>query len=117
MAYIDIMMAAVRTDRKQDYLDHAERFGAMFKRLGALGYSESWADEVPDGDVTSMPKAVKKEDGEDVVIGWTIWPDKATRDEAWTAAHNDPVMQEFGGSMPFDGKRLIYGGFDQILSS
>jgi len=116
MTYIDVFMAAVPTEKKQDYIDHAQQFAAMFTRLGAIGYSEAWADDVPDGELTSMPMAVKKKDGEDVVVGWTLWPNKAKRDEAWKTAETDPVMQEFGGSMPFDGKRLIYGGFNQIVT-
>ncbi|GLQ20249.1 DUF1428 domain-containing protein [Algimonas porphyrae] len=115
MPYIDVFMAAVPRARKADYIAHAEQFGQMFKRYGALDYREAWAEDVPDGEVTSMPMAVQKNDDEDVVVGWTIWADKATRDKAWTDCETDPVMKEFGSTMPFDGKRLIYGGFDQIV--
>lgn len=117
MTYIDVFMAAVPRDRKAVYLTHAERFGELFKRHGALEYRECWADDVPDGEVTSMPRAVAKTEDEDVVIGWTVWTDKPTRDAAWLACEADPVMQEFGGSMPFDGKRLIYGGFEEIFKA
>jgi len=117
MTYIDVFIAAVPKVNKAGYVAHAEAFAEMFKRLGAIGYSEAWGDDVPDGDVTSMPMAVQKKDDEDVVVGWTLWPDKKTRDAAWTAAETDPVMAEFGSTMPFDGKRMIFGGFDQIVSA
>lgn len=117
MTYIDIFMAAVPRDKKDDYIRHATKFAEMFKRLGAVGYSEAWGDDVPDGEVTSMPMAVHKKDDEDVVVGWTFWPDKDTRDKAWVSAESDPVMAEFGSTIPFDGKRIIYGGFDQIVKA
>lgn len=117
MTYIDVFMAAVPRDKKADYIAHAEQFGAMFKRLGALEYREMWADDVPDGTLTSMNMAVAKKDDEDVVVGWTVWPDKDTRDKSWTAAEDDPTMKEFGATIPFDGKRLIYGGFEEIVNT
>lgn len=117
MTYVDVFMAAVPRDKKDDYIRHATAFADMFKRLGALGYSEAWADDVPDGAVTSMPLAVQKKEHEDVVVGWTLWPDKDTRDKAWVAAESDPTMAEFGATIPFDGKRLIYGGFNQIVAA
>lgn len=115
MTYIDVFMAAVPKDKQATYIDHATQFAEMFKRHGALEYREGWADDVPDGEVTSMIKAVARKDDEDVVVGWTVWPDKATRDKAWVDCENDPVMKELGNAMPFDGKRLIYGGFKQIV--
>lgn len=117
MAYIDVFMVAVPRDKKADYIGQAEKFSEMFKRLGALEYSEAWADDVPDGVVTSMPLAVKKKDDEDVVVSWTIWPDKTIRDKAWIDAESDPVMIALGSSMPFDGKRMIFGGFKQIIKA
>jgi uncharacterized protein YbaA (DUF1428 family) len=117
MVYVDVFMAAVPRDKKEDYIRHATAFAAMFKRLGALAYSEAWAHDVPDGKVTSMPLAVQKKDDEDVVVGWTLWPDKETRDTGWVAAETDPAMAEFGATIPFDGKRLIYGGFNQIVTA
>lgn len=115
MTYIDVFIVAVPREKKTDYIGVARKFADMFKRLGALEYSEAWADDVPDGEVTSMPMAVKKKDDEDVVVGWMLWPNKNTRDAAWTAAETDPVMAEFGSTMPFDGKRMIFGGFDQVV--
>ncbi len=115
MTYIDVFMAAVPRSNKAAYIAHATRFADMFKQYGALEYVEAWANDVPDGDVTSMIKAVAKTDDEDVVVGWMVWPDKAVRDAGWQACERDPVMVEIGGSMPFDGKRMIFGGFDQLL--
>lgn len=117
MTYIDVFMVAVPREKKADYIALAEAFADMFRRLGALEYSEAWADDVPDGQVTSMPMAVQKKDDEDVVVAWTIWPDKATRDKAWVDAETDPVMKELGASMPFDGKRMIFGGFKQVVKA
>jgi uncharacterized protein YbaA (DUF1428 family) len=117
MTYIDVFIVAVPRENKADYIGVAGKFAGMFKRLGALEYSEAWADDVPDGEVTSMPMAVKKKDDEDVVVGWTVWPDKATRDKAWVDAESDPVMSELGSSMPFDGKRMIFGGFEQVVKA
>lgn len=116
MTYIDVSIVAVPKKNKAAYIAHVEQFAEMFTRLGATGYSEAWGDDVPDGEVTSMPRAVKKKDDEDVVIGWMLWPDKATRDAAWASAETDPVMAEFGSNMPFDGKRMIFGSFDQVVS-
>lgn len=115
MSYYDGFMAAVPTANKQAYIEHA--IGAwehMFKDLGALSMVETWADDVPEGEVTSFSMAVKKQDDETVVLSWIEWPDKATRDAGWAK------MMEAGpdamGDMPFDGKRLIYGGFAPIVS-
>lgn len=116
MTYVDVFIAAVPRKNKAEYIRHAEAFAAMFKRHGAIGYSEAWGDDVPDGTVTSMPMAVQKTEDEDVVVGWTIWPDRPTRDAGWIAVESDPAMAEFGSTMPFDGKRMIYGGFNQVVS-
>lgn len=115
MTYIDVFMVAVPKANKAIYIEHAQRFAEMFKRLGALECVEAWGSDVPDGEVTSMVKAVAKKEDEDVVTGWMIWPDKAVRDAAWEACESDPVMVEFGSAMPFDGKRLIFGAFEPIV--
>ena len=114
MSYFDGFVAAVPTANKAAYVKHAEGAWAdMFKGMGALSMVETWADDVPGGEVTSFPMAVKCKDDEAVVFSWVEWPDKATRDAAWAK------MMEAGpegmGEMPFDGKRMIYGGFAPIV--
>lgn len=111
--YIDGFVAAVPTANKDAYLEHAKSAWPLFKRSGALQMVENWGDDVPDGKLTSFPLAVKKQENETVVFSWVIWPDKATRDAGWAAMMEDPTMQKM--DMPFDGKRMIYGGFTSIL--
>lgn len=115
MSYIDGFVAAVPTANKQQYIEHAEKAAEVFKEFGALKVVETWGDEVPDGDVTSFPMAVKAKSDESVVFSWVIWPSKAVRDEAWQKVMEDSRMQPENNPMPFDGKRLIYGGFNLLL--
>ncbi|QCZ94694.1 DUF1428 domain-containing protein [Salinimonas iocasae] len=117
MSYIDGFVAAVPTDNKQQYLEHAQKAAAIFKEFGALKVVETWGDEVPDGEVTSFPMAVKAKSDERVVFSWIIWPSKQVRDDAWQKVMADSRMQPENNPMPFDGKRLIYGGFDLLLES
>ncbi|MDC5853876.1 DUF1428 domain-containing protein [Vibrio europaeus] len=70
---------------------------------------------MPAGDVTSFPMAVKAQDNETVVFSWVVWPSKEVRDRAWQQIMDDPRMSPENNPMPFDGKRIIYGGFDVIL--
>ncbi len=78
---------------------------------------ETWGEDVPDGKLTSFPMAVKKEATETVVFSWIEWASKAARDAAWAKIMEDPRMSPEANPMPFDGKRLIYGGFQMILSA
>lgn len=113
MAYYDGFLAAVRTADKDTYRAFSERSWELFSALGAVSVVETWGDDVPDGKLTSFPLAVKKEEDETVVFSWIEWPDKATRDAGWQRMMSDPDMQM--GEMPFDGKRMIFGGFEQLL--
>jgi len=115
MTYTDVFLAAVPDDKREEYIQHAEKFCDMFQSLGALEYSEHWADDVPDGKKTDMNRAVAKKEGESVVIGWMIWTDKDARDAAWEKVEADPKMAELGASLPIDGSRMIFGGFKQIV--
>jgi uncharacterized protein YbaA (DUF1428 family) len=76
---------------------------------------EGWGDDVPDGKVTDFRRAVKAEDGETVVCSWIEWPSKAVRDEAWQKIMADPRMQPDKDNMPFDGKRMFWGGFAPVI--
>ncbi|GAA6173476.1 DUF1428 domain-containing protein [Colwellia sp. KU-HH00111] len=115
MSYIDGFVAAVPTVNKEKYIEHAKISAVVFKEHGALKIIESWGESVPDGDVTSFPMAVKCGEDETVVFSTVIWPSKDVRDAGWDAIMADPRMHPDQNPMPFDGKRLIYGGFDAIL--
>lgn len=112
MAYVDMFVAPVPTANKDAYRQHAETADQCFLDNGALEFTECWGDDVPDGDVTSFVKAVQCRDDETVVSGWVTWPSKAVRDDAMPNVMADPRMQ---GEMPFDGKRMIYGGFETLI--
>ena len=116
MAYVDGFVLAVPTDGKDVYKAYSEKAWPLFKGLGATAMWECWGDDVPDGQVTSCPMAVKKEPGETVVFAWIEWPDKATRDAGNKKMQTDPLFAAFAAEqMPFDGKRMIYGGFEVLV--
>lgn len=112
MTFVQVMAAAVPTANKQRYIEHAGDALKLFKAHGALSVVESWGHDVPDGEITSFPMAVKCQDDETVVVSWITWPDKDTHDKAWE--NMMPEMQKMG-EMPFDGKRMIYGTFETVL--
>jgi len=114
MPYIDGFLAAVPAANREKYIAFARQTWAMFRRHGALRMVEGWGDDVPDGVHTSFPMAVKLEPGEVALFSWIEWPDKATRDACHAAMPSDPDMAALG-EMPFDGKRMIYGGFVPVL--
>jgi uncharacterized protein YbaA (DUF1428 family) len=112
MNYIDGFVAAVPVANKEAYVRHAREMAAVFKEYGALRSVECWGDDVPEGKLTSFSMAVKREEGEVVVFAWNEWPSKAVRDAGMEKAMADPRMN---APMPFDGKRMIYGGFQVVL--
>ncbi len=115
MTYVDAFAAAVPTANKERYIAHAQRSSEVFKEHGALQVMECWGAEVPEGEVTSFLRAVQCGDDETVVMGWVIWPSKEVRDAGLPKAMQDERMGMSPESMPFDGKRLIYGGFEAIV--
>lgn len=115
MTYVDGFVAAVPTANKQAYIEHAETSAALFKAYGALSVIECWGDDLPEGKVNSLHTAVMRKDDETVVFSWVTWPDKAMRDAGWEQLMADPRMQSDANPMPFDGERLIYGGFEMIV--
>lgn len=115
MAYIDIFVAPVPTANREQYKKHAEIAAVIFKEYGALSVAECWGDDVPDGKLTSFAMAVKLKDDETVASGWLIWPDKATRDTGMAKMMEDPRMQPDVNPMPFDGQRMIFGGFQYLI--
>jgi uncharacterized protein YbaA (DUF1428 family) len=119
MPYVDGFVIPVPNDKREAYRKVAEMAAPIFKEHGALKVVECWGDDVPDGKVTSFPMAVKKEASENVVFSWIVWPSKAVRDAGNKKVFEDPRMQQMGGpdSMPFDGKRMIIGGFEVMLDA
>jgi uncharacterized protein YbaA (DUF1428 family) len=115
MPYIDGFVAAVPTANREAYRKHAESAAAVFKEHGAQRVVECWGDDVPEGKVTSFPMAVKRKDDETVVFSWVVWPSRTVRDEGMKKVMSDPRMQPETNPMPFDGQRLIYGGFEPIV--
>lgn len=115
MAYIDGFVAAVPTANKAAYIDHAKKAAVVFKRHGALKMVDTWGDDIPSGEVTSFPMAVQCKPDETVVFSWVVWPSKEARESGMQKIFADPDMQEEANPMPFDGKRLIYGGFEVIM--
>ncbi|MCY7318133.1 MAG: DUF1428 domain-containing protein [Ramlibacter sp.] len=114
MTYVDGFVVAVPTDKRAAYLKHAQAAAVVFKEYGALTVVECWGDDVPDGKLTSFPMAVQRKDGETVVFSWITWPSRSIRDQGMKKAMEDPRLT--GVEMPFDGKRMIYGGFEMLLS-
>lgn len=115
MSYVDGFVAAVPTANRDAYRAHAEKALALFKEYGATRCVECWGDDVPEGKLTSFPMAVKREDDESVIFSWVEWPSREARDAGWQKIMADPRMQPDANPMPFDGKRMIYGGFSPIV--
>jgi uncharacterized protein YbaA (DUF1428 family) len=115
MKYVEGFVVAVPAANKEVYLAHAREAARLFKEFGATRVVECWGDDVPDGKVTDFRGAVKAEDGEVVVFAWIEYPSREVRDAANARIMSDPRMKEMGDSMPFDGRRMIFGGFTPIL--
>lgn len=115
MPYIDGFVAAVPSKNKDVYRKHAESALPLFKELGATRMVETWGDDIPDGKVTDFKRAVQAKPDEVVVFSWVEYPDKATRDSANQKMMEDKRMNEMSASMPFDGHRMIWGGFSPIV--
>ncbi|MEM9751353.1 MAG: DUF1428 domain-containing protein [Pseudomonadota bacterium] len=115
MTYVDGIIAPVPSENKEAYIAHARRAAAIFKKHGALSLTECWGDDVPDGKTNSMKTAVLLKPGETVALSWIMWPSKEARDAGMAKVMEDPDMAK--EEMPFDGSRLIYGGFDVALEA
>lgn len=116
MDYVDGFVLAVPTANREIYKTHAEKAAVVFKDHGALKLVECWGDDVPEGEVTSFPMAVKRKPDETVVFAWITWPSKEVRDVGMKKVMEDPRLQADAQSMPFDGKRMIFGGFQMIVN-
>jgi uncharacterized protein YbaA (DUF1428 family) len=113
MPYIEGFVAAVPTKNRETYIEHATQGAEYFKKLGATRVIECWGDDVPRGEVTDFHRATQAKDDETVVFSWVEYPDKATRDAANEKMSADPEAMAM--EMPFDGSRMFWGGFEQVV--
>jgi uncharacterized protein YbaA (DUF1428 family) len=113
MAYVHGMVAAVPLANREAFVRMCQQMAPIFRKHGALEVADCWGDAVPEGEVTSFPRAVRCSAKEAVAFSWIVWPDKETAEAGMEAAMSDPDMPPVE-SLPFDGKRLIYGGFERI---
>src|SRR5690606_19540915 len=120
MAYVDGFLIAVPTANKEKFIEHARKADSVFMELGATRILECWGDDVPDGKGTDFRRAVQAKENEMVVISWIERPDKSTRDAGMSKimdlCKTDPRMNPETNPMPFDGMRLIYGGFAPVVT-
>ena len=115
MTYFEGFAAPVCADRRNDYLAQCLAIAPVFRRHGAIHVVDCWHDDVPEGKVTDFRRAVAAAPGEVVSFGWLEYPDRAARDAANAGLEQDPEMARLGQTMPFDGQRLIFGGFTPIV--
>jgi uncharacterized protein YbaA (DUF1428 family) len=116
MSYIDGFVVPVPAGKKQAYREMAAKAAPIFQEYGATRIVECWGDDVPDGKVTDFKRAVKAEADETVVFSWIEWPSKEVRDAGAQRMKDDPRMK-MTDDMPFDGKRMIFGGFEILLDT
>ena len=116
MSYIDGYLVPVPTGKKEAYRAMAATAAPIFKEYGATRVVEAWGDELPEGKVTDFRRAVNAVDGENTVFSWVEWPDKATRDVGMKKFMEDPRLDGMK-DMPFDGQRMIFGGFVPIVEA
>jgi predicted enzyme related to lactoylglutathione lyase/uncharacterized protein YbaA (DUF1428 family) len=120
MTYIDGFVIAVPTANKQKFIDHANLGDSAFMEMGAIRILECWGDDVHDGKQTDFRRAVQAKPDETVVFSWIEWPDKATRDAAMAQMEarmkTDDRLNQEKNPMPFDGMRMIYGGFAPVVT-
>jgi uncharacterized protein YbaA (DUF1428 family) len=116
MSYVDGFVIPVPHGNKDAYRKLAEHAASVFQKHGALRVVECWGNDIPDGKTTDFKRAVKAEEGENVVFSWIFWPSKEIRDEGMAKAMKDPAFEGMK-DMPFDGKRMIWGGFDVLVDA
>jgi uncharacterized protein YbaA (DUF1428 family) len=115
MSYVEGFVAAVPAANKEAYRRHAAEAAPLFKEFGATRMVECWGDDIPAGKLTDFRRAVQAKEDEVVVFSWIEYPSKEARDAANERIMSDPRMKAMGETMPFDGKRMIFGGFAPIL--
>lgn len=117
MAYVDGFVVPVRKENIERYKEMSTACGKIWRELGALEYRECMGDDVKPGKLTSFPQSVMLEDGEVAFFSWIVYPSRARRDEVNDQVMADPRMEKWmkPENMPFDGKRLIWGGFEMVI--
>ena len=115
MSYVDGFVLAVPKAKLDEYRKVAELAGSVWKEYGALAYVEAVGDDVPYGKLTSFPRAVQATDDEVVVFSWIVYESREQRDEINAKVMADPRLKHEPSDMPFDGKRMIYGGFKSLV--
>ena len=113
MSYVSGFLSPVKIADKDRYIAASAKCWPLFQKYGALEQIETWGDDVPPGKVTGFDLAVKLEEGEAVVFSWIRWPDKATAEACFGTMETDPAWKDM--DMPFDGKRMMWGGFAPIF--
>lgn len=113
--YVEGFVTAVPKENKKLYIDQAKKSAEKFKKLGATRVVECWQNDVPHGKKTDFYGAVKANENEEILFSWVEYPSKDVRDESWKKMEEDPEMKEMSKNMPFDGSRMIFGGFESIL--
>ena len=114
MPYVDGFVLPLHPDKHDAYKALAETFAREARKLGGISV-ESLGDGLEQGKITSFPRSVQAQEGENVVFSFVIWPDKATRDAGMKSVMDDPRMKDIP-AMPFDGKRMIFGGFETVVN-
>lgn len=117
MKYVDGFVVAVPAENKEAYRELAAKSAPLFKEFGATRVVECWSDDVPEGKLTDFRMSVKAQADEEVVFSWIEYPSKEIRDAANAKMMSDPRIKALSDSLPFDGKRMIFGGFAPILTS
>ena len=115
MSYVDGVVAAVPEANKEAYIEHARQAAEIFREFGATEVVECWGDDVPEGKINSMHTAVQRKEEEAIIFSWIIWPSKEIRDAGWGRMMEDNRMAD--QEMPFDGSRMIFGGFNMVLEA
>lgn len=113
--YVQGFIIPVKEDNKEAYRKMAEDFWPIARDYGAVAQVECWEEDVKDGQYTDFRRAVAAEPGEKIVFSWVLWPDRATADTSQEKLMADERMKDFGSEMPFDGKRMVIGGFSPIV--
>lgn len=115
MSYVDGFLVPVPKEKVEAYREMARKAGEIWKEHGAIAFVECIADDVPYGEVTSFPRAVQVKEDETVAFSWIVYESRERRDEINKKVMADPRLKGDMENMPFDGKRMIYGGFKPIV--
>lgn len=117
MTYVDGFVLPLPKGKEDDYQRQAEKFARKAKEQGAIGTIEALGDNLEHGHTTDFFMAVKASDDENVVFSFILWPSKEVRDSGWEKMMADPDMQPGANPMPFDGKRMFWGGFRPLVNN